>query len=57
MIAIEKVDQVEVFLNSDGNIVVKQDWMGEESVVIFPVQYTESVIAAIKQVATEASNA
>jgi hypothetical protein len=52
-VVVPQVDAVAVYLNDNGDIVIRQrDSMGgDDSVIIFPVSAHKAVIGAIKEVA------
>lgn len=54
MIVIEQVDQVEVYLNEGGMLVVKQESMGEDSYVVFHPSHANAICKAIRAAAREA---
>lgn len=54
MIAVQQVDQIEVFVNQAGGISIRQGDERDEILVVFQPEHADAVIKAIRAAAKEA---
>lgn len=54
MIVVPAVEQIEVFVNEDGSITIKQTGLQDESIVALEPGHVSAVCAALRKAAIEA---